>query len=72
MNEWNEIKTAYEVARLGTVSAAADELGGKSRAQGDVEEEQRQEADQTGDERIPRKARGRHVEGEILVHRSSP
>jgi DNA-binding transcriptional LysR family regulator len=27
MNEWNEIKTAYEVARLGTVSAAADELG---------------------------------------------
>ena len=27
MNEWNEIKTAYEVARLGTLSAAADELG---------------------------------------------
>ena len=27
MNEWSEVKTAYEVARLGTVSAAADELG---------------------------------------------
>ena len=27
MNEWNEIQTAYEVARLGTLSAAADELG---------------------------------------------
>lgn len=27
MNEWNEVKTAYEVARLGTLSAAADELG---------------------------------------------
>lgn len=27
MNEWSEIKTAYEVARLGTVSAAAAELG---------------------------------------------
>ncbi|MEM9137560.1 MAG: LysR family transcriptional regulator, partial [Cyanobacteria bacterium P01_F01_bin.42] len=27
MNNWNEIRTAYQVARLGTVSAAAEILG---------------------------------------------
>jgi len=27
MNKWNEIKTAYQVARLGTISAAAEALG---------------------------------------------
>lgn len=27
MNKWNEIKTAYQVAKLGTISAAADALG---------------------------------------------
>jgi DNA-binding transcriptional LysR family regulator len=27
MDKWTEIKTAYQVARLGTVSAAADVLG---------------------------------------------
>lgn len=27
MNNWNEIRTAYQVARLGTVTAAADALG---------------------------------------------
>ena len=27
MDSWNEIKTAYQVARLGTVSAAAESLG---------------------------------------------
>ena len=27
MDKWNEIKTAYQVARLGTISAAAEELG---------------------------------------------
>ncbi|MEL6224833.1 MAG: LysR family transcriptional regulator, partial [Cyanobacteria bacterium J06627_8] len=27
MDAWNEIRTAYQVARLGTVSAAAEYLG---------------------------------------------
>mgnify|MGYP000273364863 FL=1 len=27
MNNWDEIKTAYQVARMGTVSGAAEVLG---------------------------------------------
>ncbi|MEO1636831.1 MAG: LysR family transcriptional regulator, partial [Cyanobacteria bacterium J06631_9] len=27
MDNWNEIRTAYQVARLGTISAAAETLG---------------------------------------------
>lgn len=48
---------------------AAHELGGKAGGQCDVEDEQRHEAEQAGDKRIPRKAKRR---GRNTMHSVSP